>query len=181
MLDPALGLLTIIDIALLFAIAARHKLQSLALFAEVFAAYRVLPGNAARRLAWVIPCAELTIAAALAWPASRGWAVFAAMSLLAAFACGLALNLARGRRDLDCGCTVMGNRRSIGAWMVWRNAVLVVALGAAALPWAARPLGAVDLLTIAGGVAASAMLYLAVDRLLGDVAPRAIALRGAPA
>jgi hypothetical protein len=49
------------------------------------------------------------------------------------------------------------------------------------LPWAARPLDAADLLTVMGGLAAAAALYAAIDQLLGEVAPKALRLRGRPA
>jgi hypothetical protein len=176
LLDPAVGSLIVIAVAVLLAIGAIHKLRDLALFAHLFAAYRILPDSAARRLAWLIPCVELATAAALALPISRRAAVIAAIGLLAAYAAGIALNLARGRRDLDCGCAAAGHRRSIAAWMVWRNLFLILCLGIAALPWASRPFGAADVLTIAGGLMASTLLYASIDRLFGDVSPRAMAL-----
>jgi hypothetical protein len=160
LLDPVAGYLIVCGIALLFALAGSHKLRNLALFTEVFSAYRVLPESLARRSAWLIPAMELAIA------------------LLIAYAAGISLNLVRGRRELDCGCGAAGNRRSIALWMVWRNLVLALALGVAALPWIARPLTGLDALTVIGGLSAAAMLYAAVDRLLGDVAPKTIALMG---
>ena len=65
--------------------------------------------------------------------------------------------------------------------MVWRNLFVALALGIAVLPWAARPLDAADLLTVMGGLAAAAALYAAIDQLLGEVAPKALRLRGRPA
>jgi len=41
-----------------------------------------------------------------------------------------------------------------------------------------RALGAIDALTVGGGVVIAALLYGAVDQLLGQVAPRAALLRG---
>ena len=78
------------------------------------------------------------------------------MGLLIAYSAGIALNFARGRRELDCGCGAAGNRRSIAPWMVWRNLLLALALGLAALPWIARPLGGLDVLTLIGGLTAAA-------------------------
>lgn len=176
MIDPAFGMLIVLGTAALLIVAGGHKLMNLAIFAETFDAYRLLPVVLARRLAWIIPCAEIGIAAALLWAPSRSRAVPAAMALFAAYAAALALNLARDRRDLDCGCAGPGNRRSIAAWMVWRNLALAAFLGFAALPWAVRPFTAVDFLTVGGGLAAAVILYGAVDRLLGDVVPRAAAL-----
>lgn len=176
MIDPAFAMLIVLGIAALLTAAGSHKLKHLALFAETFAAYRLLPDAAARRLAWSIPCAEIGIAAALLWPPSRPWGVMGAIAIFAAYAAALALNLLRGRRDLDCGCAGPGVRRSIAAWMVWRNLLIAGSLFLAALPWIERPLSGADFLTIAGGLAAAATLYGSVDRLLGDIAPRAAAL-----
>lgn len=178
LLDPVAGYLIVCGIALLFALAGSHKLRNLALFTEVFSAYRVLPESLARRSAWLIPAMELAIALALPWDSCRPWTLMAAIGLLIAYAAGISLNLVRGRRELDCGCGAAGNRRSIALWMVWRNLVLALALGVAALPWIARPLTGLDALTVIGGLSAAAMLYAAVDRLLGDVAPKTIALMG---
>lgn len=176
MIDPALASLIVLGVAALLAVAGSHKLKDLAAFKESFAAYRLLPDAAARRMAWSIPCAEIGIAAALLWPPSRSWAVLGASAILLAYAGALALNLARNRRDLDCGCAGPGHRRPIAAWMVWRNLVLAASLGCTALPWIARPLTGVDFLTVGGGLAAVITLYGALDRLLGDVVPRAAAL-----
>lgn len=177
MIDPALASMIVIGNALLLVLAAIHKLKDLEHFTETFAAYQVLPQSAARAVAWVIPCAEIAIAAGLLWPPSRPAAAIGAALVFALYAGGLALNLARNRRDLDCGCAGWGERRSIAAWMIWRNLVLAVLMAFAALPWSARELAGSDLLTIGGGLAAAIILYVAIDRLLGDVAPRAAALR----
>lgn len=177
MLDPAFGYLIIAGIALLFVTAGAHKLRSLALFAEVFAAYRVMPDALARRLAWLVPCLELGVAAGLWWKPSRRMAAISGIAVLIAYASGVAINLLRGRRDLDCGCGATHDRRAIAAWMVWRNLFLAAALGIAALPWSARALNLVDFPTVLGGLIAVAMLYAAVDRLLGDVAPKALPRR----
>ena len=177
-LDPTFGYLICIGIALLFATAGWHKLRSLEAFAEVFAAYRVLPGGWGRRAAWLIPCLELATAGALPWEMTRRWALTAAIGLLTAYAAGLGLNLARGRRELDCGCGTIGSRRSIAGWMVWRNLALALISAIAALPWAWRPLNGSDALTIVGGLAAIAALYVAVDQLLGEISPKSLRMTG---
>jgi Methylamine utilisation protein MauE len=174
MIDPALGSLLLVGLALLFATAAFHKFRDIGRFSLVLAAYRVIPDAAAHRLAWIFPCTELAVALALPSPPLRRWAALAAAGLLLVYAAGMSLNLARHRHDLDCGCTAAGGRRPIAAWMVWRNLILVLASVAAALPWASRPLAGADFWTVAGGSAAAVALYAAVDRLLGEVAPRAL-------
>jgi uncharacterized membrane protein len=171
-IDPALGSLIAAAIAVLFATAAVHKFRDLKHFTAVVAAYRIVPGVLARRLAWTIPCAELTVALALLWPVTRPWAAWTALGLLVLYAASMGLNLARNRRDLDCGCLAAGHRRPIAPWMVWRNVLLALCALVTALPWTSRALTGADLLTIIGGATASFVLYLALDRLLGEVAPR---------
>jgi hypothetical protein len=177
MLDPAFGYLIVTGIALLLASAAIQKFSGLARFADIVVAYRVLPGAIAGPAAWLVPCLEAAIAAALLWTPTRSAAAMAAMMLLIGYASGVGVNLLRGRRDLDCGCGAARDRRPIAAWMVWRNLLLAVTLLIAVPRWSQRALDFSDLLTIVGGLAVAITLYAAADRLFGDVAPRARLLR----
>ncbi len=177
MLDPAIGFLLLGCFALLFVSAALQKLRALPRFAEVLRAYRVLPAAAAR-LAMPVPLLELTLGLALLVPVTRMAAAGAAAALLALYAAAIALNLARGRRDLACGCGGSDETRPIAPWMVVRNLVLAALLAATLLSWQVRTLLATDLLTVAGGVVVATLLYVSLDRLLGRVAPRAAAFGG---
>jgi len=178
MLDPAIGTLLAGALALLFASAALHKLRDFARFAEVFKAYAVLPPGAAR-FAWLVPALELSVALGLLASAARAGASATGAALLLLYAGAISINLRRGRRDLACGCDAADERRPIAPWMVWRNVLLAALLGALLLPWVARPMQAVDALTIGVGTAVAALLYMSVDRLLGRLAPRTRLLRGA--
>jgi hypothetical protein len=175
MIDPAVGTLLGGAFALLFASAALHKLRDLAGFAELFAAYRVLP--AARYLALLVPFTEALVACGLLLPRSRSAAALVGSCLLLAYAAAIALNLMRGRRELSCGCGGPDERRPIALWMVTRNLLLALLLAAAALPVNTRDLQAVDLLTVAAGIFVAALLYMSVDALLGRILPRTQAWR----
>jgi Methylamine utilisation protein MauE len=177
MIDPAIGALMAGAFGLLFVSAAFHKLRSLAGFAEVFRAYRLVPDGAAR-LAWLVPALELTVGAGLLMRASRAGACAAGAALLVTYATAIAINLQRGRRDLACGCGGPDERRPIAAWMVWRNLLLAGLLAALLLPWRVRPLAAADALTIGAGTAVAALLYMSLEQLLDRVAPRTALLRG---
>jgi len=176
MIDRLLGYWIEIGIALLFATAGIQKLRDLRRFAEVLAAYRVLPPALARPLAGLIPCLELATAVMLVGAARAHRVTLPAMALLILYALGLGINLARGRRDLDCGCT-WAKDRPIAAWMVWRNLILAALLAITWLPWSSRGLSGADLMVLAGGLTVMAILYAAIDRLLGEVMPRTLALR----
>src|SRR5215467_4401719 len=147
MVDPAVGVLLLACLALLFASAALHKLRDLRRFTEALRAYRVLPDGAVR-LAPLVPLAELTIAAGLFPSAARFGAGLGGAVLLVAYAGAIAVNLGRGRRDLACGCGGPDDARPIAPWMVVRNLTLALLLFATTLaPWKTRPLLALDALT----------------------------------
>lgn len=177
MLDPAIGVLLLGCFALLFATAALHKLRALAQFAAVLRAYRVLP-EAAAPLAPLVPLTELAVALALLVPAARSAAALTGAALLAAYAAAIGANLLRGRRDLACGCGGPDEARPIAPWMVGRNLLLAALLAGTLVPWQARALSATDGLTAGAGIAVATLLYAAIDRLLGRVAPRTAVLRG---
>jgi hypothetical protein len=176
MLDPAVGALLLGAFALLFASAALHKLLDLGYFTEAFRAYAVLPAALAG-VAPLLPILELTVGAGLLVGASRTGAAAAGAALLVAYAAAIGINLARGRRDLSCGCGGVNDRRPIAAWMVWRNLILAGLLALTLLPWTRRPLGAADALTIGAGTAVAALLYISLESLLGRVIPRTEAWR----
>jgi hypothetical protein len=171
MIDPVIGALLAGSFALLFAGAALHKLLAPARFYAAFSAYRVVPQGLAR-LSAVVPLLELTVAAALLVRGSRAGAAASGVALLLSYAAAIAINLARGRRDLACGCGGPNDRHPIAAWMVWRNLGLAGLLGVCVLPWSSRPLAGADALTIGLGTAVIALLYMSLDLLLGRLQPR---------
>ena len=176
MTDPAVATLLAGAFALLFASAALHKFRDLAVFAQLLAAYRLLPERV--NVAPLVPLAEVAVAAGLLVPATRAAAALGGAALLLLYAAALGVNLARGRRDLSCGCGGASERRPIAPWMVVRNLACAALLTTLALPVGTRPLEAVDALTIAAGVAVAGFLYTAADLLLGRIRPRGLAMRG---
>jgi hypothetical protein len=167
MIDPAVGALLAGAFALLFASAALHKLLDPGHFAAAFRAYDVVP-TAFAWIARLVPLLELAIAAALLAAGSRKGAAAAGAALLVTYAAAIAVNLGRGRRNLDCGCGGPSERRPIGTWMVWRNLLLAALLGSLLLPSAPRPLTSADALTIGAGTAVAALLYMSLDLLLAQ-------------
>jgi hypothetical protein len=178
-LDPGIGSLIVVAFALLFAHAALNKWRNVAEFGAVLANYRLLPAWSVTAAAIAVPAVESAIALLLLASATRPAAAIAGAVLLVAYGGAIAINLRRGRRDLDCGCAGPADRRPIAAWMVWRNVVLAAAIAAASGPWSGRALGWVDLVTVGGGLAVLVLLYVTIDRLLGRVMPRGAELRGA--
>jgi hypothetical protein len=179
LLDPCIGCVLAGAFALLFAHAALAKWRGLAEFRAVLANYRLFPAPLGAALAWLVPALEAALALALLNAPTRWFASLAGAALLLAYAAAISANLRRGRYDLDCGCGGPAERRPIAAWMVGRNVALAAALAAVGPQWSARTLGWTDLLTVVGGLVVVTLLYVALDRLLGQVMPRTAALRGA--
>jgi peroxiredoxin len=132
---------------------------------EAFGVHRTL----ARPAAILLPISEIAVAVALL-PAASAWVgSVGALGLLGAFAAGIALNLARGRRP-ECHCFGQVYSRPIGRETLIRNGLLAGAagfvavqgpagIGPGALDWAAT-LSATALLAVVAGLVLAAAIAL---------------------
>ena len=80
--------------------------------------------------------------------------------------------MARGRREVDCGCTFGDTHRQLGAYQVARNAVLAasaVLVAAVSALYGVSSIGAEQFLAAAALLA----LYGALDQAMALQAPRA--------
>jgi uncharacterized membrane protein YphA (DoxX/SURF4 family) len=73
-------------------------------FADVVKSLQVLPESLVPLAAHVIPWLELVTGLGLVFSNTRPVASLLAMMLLTGFTVSIALNLLRGRQDLQCGC-----------------------------------------------------------------------------
>jgi len=167
-LDPAIGILIVASVALLFASAGAHKLRDLRRFEEIFSAYGLMPAITQARISWVVPILEISVAACLVVKISRPYAGALGILMLSGYAAAIAVNLRRGHRDLACGCGGPDERRPIAAWMVWRNVLIALAVAVVFAPWAGRDLSITDGFTIVFGLLTIALVYLCIDQLLGN-------------
>ena len=155
-------------LAALLATAAISKLTAMEEFHGVVRNFRLLPDALARPVALALPPVELAVAAGLIVTPLTLPAALAAAGLLAAFGLAIAVNVLRGRTQIDCGCFRDGMRQGISWRMVGRNAVLTgLALGLAALLPGARAAGPVDVATGALAGAVLALLYFSASMLGG--------------
>ena len=173
--DPAFQGVLRGGLVLLFAAAALHKLRAPREFAATLADYRLLPGALVPAAAAALVGAEVALALALGTGRFEPEALFAAAALLALYSLAIAANLARGRREIDCGCLGPAGRQPLSAWLLARNLLLVAACLALVPAPAPRPLHLTDAVTVAGGVAVLALLWNAAHRL-GAPRPGGLAL-----
>ena len=175
-LDPTIVAIACASTATIFLGSAALKFSQPTEFRAAVESYRLVPEAIALGLGWIVPALELAGAIGLVVTATRGAAALLLLSLLAAFTGAIAFNLARGRRDLDCGCFGPLLRQPLSAWLVARNGLLALLVLAAFTPVDARRLVSLDYLTIAAAAAALVILYGAANYLLAT-APKIAALR----
>ncbi len=134
-MSAALALL----IALVFASAAIAKLAAWRELPGVVRNFRVLPQALIWPAAAVLPPLELAVAVGILIGRTRPSAAAAAALLFTLFGAALAINLLRGRRQIDCGCFRSGLRQPISIAVILRNvllaacALLVLARGGTAV------------------------------------------------
>lgn len=176
--DPVVALLPGAFFALLFGIAATHKLLAWRVFQQQVTDYRVLPRALGTPAAAAIPALEALVAAGWLDGATRAAAALASAALLSAYAWGMAWNLRRGRDTIDCGCGGADGTQVIRWALVVRNVLLALA-ALAALPLAApgglaRQPGWVDWLSIDAGALVLMGTYIALNQVLANLPPQRV-------
>lgn len=180
MIDPAVQLVVRFALALVMADAARHKLADPARFREAVVRYEILPPALAGMFAAVVPFAEIALAVLIACGLVLPSAGVALAALLAVYAAAIAVNVRRGRRDLDCGCTGPASATPVSVALVARNVMLAAAALLLTVPVAARELALLDVAGIVGSTVTLAACWSACERMLA-LAPRvALARRRSP-
>lgn len=168
LLDPVLTLTASASLALVFAASSLGKLRAWEEFAGVVHNYRLLPERSVRPVACTLPVLEAAVAAGFVIAPARPYAAAAAIALLVVFSAAVAVNLARGRRHIDCGCFRFAMRQPLSWWLVGRNGVLIaMAVAALPSPAAARALTWLDGVTVAGAALSLFVLYVAGTYVLG--------------
>ena len=147
-------------VGLVFLTAAWGKLRHRLEFQGVVSNYRLLPDFLVIPFALALPPVEAAVGALLPTGLLSPWTEGAAAALLALFAVAMAVNIRRGRTDIDCGCFQSTLKQTLSWTLVARNAVLVSALGAAALP-----AGSVPLWSRTEGLLAGAVMFLLLQSL----------------
>lgn len=142
MIDPMIPLVIASSLAVLFLLAARHKIIAQPRFAAQLFAYHILPDVLVKPVAKVLPWIEIAVGAGLLFAMTRPFAAVAAATMLVMYLLAMAVNLVRGRAEIDCGCG--DTPQSLSVWLLLRNAVLAIAALMLLTPVASRPLSLLD-------------------------------------
>lgn len=166
MIDPVVSVSLRCLLALLFAAAAWHKVSDPPRFESTLEAYRLLPSRLAKVVTKVLPVAEIAVSLSLLLPVYH-WAALGAVALLVLYSVAITVNLARGRREIDCGCFGPAARVPLSGVLIVRNTMLIAAAALVLLPVRARPLVWIDAFTLVAAVAAASFVWIAFWRLNG--------------
>ncbi len=164
-------------VALILFAAAWHKFSEPDVFAGALDAYQLVPSAGVVAVARLLPIIEVVIGVMVLAPAARPMGLVAFAGLVALYALAIAINLARGRPQIDCGC---GGDIHLLSWgLVARNAVLAGVALAMTVPSVDRPYEWLDAITLVAGILALYASYLTFDELLRQFG-RIAALHGKP-
>lgn len=165
-IDPVLVETLALAASAILLTGALHKLRDLALFRAMLENYRLLPVAVEGSAAVLLPAVEALAGVALLFGASRAAGAALGALLLLVVTAAVAVNLLRGRRNIDCGCGASDSGQTLSWSLVLRNAVLGAALWGASLQPGARQLGWIDFLSVVGAAGALFGLYIAANQLL---------------
>lgn len=161
-IDPVLQLAAALTLALVFGGSAASKMGAWEELEGVVRNFRILPGFLVPLVRWALPPAEVLLAVGVLVPGTRALAASGMAALLVLFAAALALNVVRGRVDIDCGCFRSALRQNLSWWLVLRNGVLVALAAACVPPVTGRDLGWADNFVVVTAACSLFVAYLSV-------------------
>jgi hypothetical protein len=158
-----------VGMAAIFAQSAWHALRAPSLHEAAVAGYDLLPHWAVPAAARGLPLLSAAAAVLLLWPVSAMTGSVLGLALLTVFTAAIAINLRRGRIEIDCGCGGAAGQM-ISPGLVARNLLLLCVLGTAlALP-VSGGLDAASVTVLLGGGGGIAALYFTASQLLANAA-----------
>jgi hypothetical protein len=165
--DPMILAFSQAILMLVFLAGAWSKLRARETFEGVVYNYRLLPEFAVRPASYLLPVAELAVGLGVAYTPTRPYAAVGAVLLLAVFNIAIGTNLARGRREIDCGCFSSVLKQRLSGGLIVRNTALMglavwLAWGA---PQALSGMGWLDWLVGLAAAVVATFIYMAASLL----------------
>lgn len=170
MLDPVFDIAIRGTLAALLLVAAWHKLRDPIGFWLAVSGYQLLRENLARPAARLIPLVEIALALSLVVLPSTSLPLVAAMALWLVYGSAIAVNLLRGRTELDCGCGGIGADQTIHWGLVARNGVLALVTGFLLFPGMTRELVWFDYAAAGFACLLLLLIYATAEHLLRNAA-----------
>lgn len=154
----------------IFVVAGLQKLRQPSHYATVIADYRLLANELPGSLAWALGLLELLAGSAILLPLLRLPAAVILALLLLGYAFAIAVNIARGRSDIDCGCAGPMQQQSLSGGLVWRNLLLVLVAVLIMLGSGGRELTWLDWFATLAAASGGLLFYHIINQLLANKA-----------
>ncbi len=166
-MDPVVVGILRATLAFVFAQAALHKLRDHAAFDTIVRGHRLVPDASAPAVTGLLLVGELAAALALLAPGAARLGGGLALTLLTVYSLAIGTNLARGRRDVDCGCLGPGHRQPLTGWLLVRNGLLAALAAACLIPASPRTVSWLDVVSVFAGALVLILVQSAATRLAG--------------
>lgn len=167
LVDPVVGHGCAAAVAVILLMGAWQKLADNGVFRATVELYDLLPAGLVGLFAVVYPLAEVLAAGALlGW--ADGPALLLPVGVLGIATLGVAINVLRGRSDLECGCGGGDSHPHLSWALVVRNLLLIGAVLLAGIAEGTRALVWIDYLSVAALTLAITGLYAAANQLLAN-------------
>jgi len=154
-------------LAWLFAQAAIHKFRAPEVYRQLVAVY-LDTAAVGRSTVWMIASVELALALMLLLPISRYAGLAGSALMLLAYSGLMALQLLRGRKDIQCGCAGPASTATITPSLVVRNLVCCLLALAAMAPAVVVSPGLIGA-GMSGFIAAfSILIYLSSEQMISN-------------
>ena len=166
MLDPVIDIALRGAVAVLLLTAAWHKIRDPIGFWQAVSGYRLLPHAFEKPASRIMPFMEIVIALSLLLFSFSALPILAALTLWIAYGSAIAINLLRGRDELDCGCGGIGADQKIHWGLVVRNGLLAGVTASLLFPAMPRQLVWFDYATAGFAVLLLLLIYATAEHLL---------------
>ncbi len=147
---------------------ALAKLRDWPAFREAVAAYRLLPDPLVPMVSLALPMLEALAGAALHVDDLRVVGACVAIAVVGVATTAVAINVRRGRTDIDCGCGGVEGKQRLSWGLVARNGVLIAVLAAATLVPGPAVVNVVAAATLAAATLAFVVLFVTASQLVAN-------------
>ncbi len=163
-----ISLASALTLSFIFLAAGIHKVRDTAQFGATLGAYGLLPGPMVSPVSILLPAVEFAVAVSLLLPDARINAAWAGAILLCVYTLAIGINLARGRRAIDCGCGGPSQQQPLSEWLLLRNGVLIGAIILVSASPLTRPNGWLEWSLSVFAAIVFVLLYSICNQLLAN-------------
>ncbi len=152
----------------LFVVGGYQKLANPHYFHLVLRDYEVVPESWSGPLARLVPLLELGAGLVVPVSSMREAGLLVIAFLMLIYTAAMALNIYRGRADLDCGCAGPGQVQAVSGWLVVRNAALLAMILFSVFAPQSESLDFLGWSLALFGAVLASLIYHAINQLIAN-------------